>query len=473
LESGLELPSRSTPAGRCGWSRTLSSFCTLLMLFALLAPASIAADDSSTTFERRKDKEPGIEWVSLFGHSMTFLTVQHSFRWAKEYYTREATMNGPYFGGVGRAYGRLHGWADGDDFLTNYVGHPMQGAVAGYIFSRNDSKYRAVEFGKNLDYWRGKTRAFVFSALYSAQFEAGPISEATVGKIQAYWPQNGFVDWVITPTAGLAWTLAEDSLDKYVARPLEDRIRNPVARALIRGTLNPSRSFANLMTFRLPWYRDNRPGVHEYDPVIHSRLRDTSKALELQPDSEDPFGRKHAQFSLEIPFDFAQMGGLDCAGGGVVAQIPVRGSWDATVNLSGCNLLGLPSNTTGDSLTYMLGMAWSPKNASRTTPHFRLTIGGQRVYFEKLDPERREVLLANGEKGTYYRSVYEEYTESRSASGLAISLSGGVNVGINRAFGLRLASFEYTHSWVDRIEGYDLSNGLKVSTGLIFNVGSW
>jgi hypothetical protein len=50
----------------------------------------------------------------------------------------------------------LHGWADGDPFYVNYMGHPIQGAVAGRIWQLNDPRYNKAEFGRSRAYWKGK-----------------------------------------------------------------------------------------------------------------------------------------------------------------------------------------------------------------------------------------------------------------------------------------------------------------------------
>ena len=85
-----------------------------------------------------KEKEPGIEWRKLERSALLFLGVMHSFRWATEDGTRAGGI------GLGSAYtrsvGNLHGWADGDPFYVNYVGHPMQGAVSGRLFLLADRR---------------------------------------------------------------------------------------------------------------------------------------------------------------------------------------------------------------------------------------------------------------------------------------------------------------------------------------------
>ncbi len=407
------------------------------------------------------------------GGGLTFLTVENAYRWATEKYTREATIHGQFFTGWGSAVGSLHGWGDGDEFLTNYIGHPMEGAVSGYIFSHNDPKYREEEFGENRAYWRGKTRAFVFSALYSVAFEIGPYSESTIGKVQAYWPQQGLVDWAITPTIGLAWTVAEDSLDKYVVEPLEGRVHNLVLRALIRGVPNPSRSFANLMMFKYPWHRDTRPGIRTYDPKFDGSSARVKKIIAMPLDASDPYGRKRSNFSFDIPFEVTRFGRLSCIGGGATAQLPLSDSWDAVINLSGCKLMGLPQDYSGDSLTYMVGARWSPKNAKRAVPHVRMMVGGHKIYEERLYPDLQKDLLAQGVKGTYYHDAYLDYTQNWHENGLALSIGAGVDVGINRALGLRLGSVDYLHSWLSPLNGWQFQEGIRFSTGMIVNMGSW
>ena len=68
-------------------------------------------------------------------------------RCATEQGTRDA-FGTSFLDGYGNSLGNMHGWADGDDF-QNYIGHPMEGAVTGYIWQHNDRAYRDVVFGKN------------------------------------------------------------------------------------------------------------------------------------------------------------------------------------------------------------------------------------------------------------------------------------------------------------------------------------
>ena len=209
--------------------------------------------------------QTGIDWRRLGASSLTFLSIQNAFRCATEEGTREAFSN-PFWPGYVNAVGSLHGWSDGDPFLVNYVGHPMQGAVTGFMWQHNDRAYRDAVFGKNTRYWKARLRGMGFAYLYSVQFEIGLMSEASIGQIQALYPAYGFVDHVVTPTIGTGWAIAEDVIDKYVIRGIESHVANPWVRLASRIALNPSRSMSNVMNYERPQHRDDRPGVFQPYP---------------------------------------------------------------------------------------------------------------------------------------------------------------------------------------------------------------
>ncbi len=195
--------------------------------------------------------------------STRFLLFQHAFRLATEGDTR-AGLFGPFFRDYKDAVLSIHGWNDGDPFFVNYIDHPMEGSVAGFLEIAHDPRYRQLEFGNNAAYWNSRLRATAFSAAFSLQFEIGPLSEASIGNIQKVSKKTGVVDWVITPAVGLGWMMGEDLLDKYIVKRWESHTNSHVTRILLRGVLNPSRSFSNMMQGKVPWHRDTRPGVREF-----------------------------------------------------------------------------------------------------------------------------------------------------------------------------------------------------------------
>ena len=220
------------------------------------------ATNAPQTDPRRAQSTDGVQWKPLIGQSLTFLWIAHGFRFMTEPGTREE-LRGPFFKDWFNSVKKTRGWRDGDPFIVNYIGHPMQGSVTNYIFVHNDPKYLRQEIGFTKAYFKSRLRAMLFSTVYSTQFELGPLSEASLGNVglhpsQASRHPSALVDLVITPTLGTAWMMGEDALDRYLIKRMENHVDNRVVRLLVRSFLNPSRSFANAMRGKYPWNRDGR-----------------------------------------------------------------------------------------------------------------------------------------------------------------------------------------------------------------------
>jgi len=194
--------------------------------------------------------------------SFYFTALMNAWRIAVEPSTRK-DLKGPFWSDYVASVESLRGWRDGDEFYVNYVGHPMQGAVSGFIQIQNDERSTGLQIGKNPEYWKSRLRAMGWAALISCQFELGPFGEASIGNV-GLKPSNksphpmAYVDLVITPTIGLAWILGEDLVDRYVLLRMESRVSNRWVRAFARIFLTPSRSFANLFRGEKLFYRENR-----------------------------------------------------------------------------------------------------------------------------------------------------------------------------------------------------------------------
>jgi hypothetical protein len=207
--------------------------------------------------------ERGFGWGVAIRQSLLFTGVMHGFRLATEPGSR-AELRGPFFRDYFRSVRNLRGWGDGDPFLVNYIGHPMQGAVSGYIQIHNDPRGIGQEFGMRKSYWKSRIKAMSWAAVVSTQFELGPFSEASLGNVglkpseKSQHPM-GFVDLVTTPTAGAGWLVMEDMIDRFIVQRFENKFSNRVMRGLVRSFLNPTRSFANIMRFEHPWRREGRP----------------------------------------------------------------------------------------------------------------------------------------------------------------------------------------------------------------------
>ncbi|GEM_PF-512840 len=417
----------------------------------------------------------GIDWKGVLLQSGLFLGIEHGFRFATEQGTRDG-MSGHWFQGWMHAAENLHGWADGDEFMVNYVGHPMQGAVTGFIWVHNDRNYRMHEFGMDRFYWKSRLRAMAWEYLYSVQFEIGPVSEASMGKIQASFPQQGFVDHVITPVVGTGWIITEDALDKYVIKRFEERVHNPYLRVLVRGGLNPSRSFANAMALRVPWARDTRPGV--FSPRLDSYLAQQRAGLinlprPPKPDREGEYGIA----PFEMSFGFRPqyyLGGLGaCVGGYAETGFRVSASWQMVLAVDGCKIMNLERNLTGDSLRYTIGPRWTPRPSQRWSPYVEFLAGGTKVAEERMYPELKASLIEAAQAQGKDLPLHDQYTTQYDWNRFTMSAGAGVDMRFNRALALRIASLDYRHTFSPPINGNKFNNGISFTTGLVVRMGNW
>ena len=424
--------------------------------------------------------QKSVNWTGVLRDASTLLAVQHAVRIATETGTRQG-MSGPFFKNYWRAVRNLHGWADGDEFYVNWIGHPMQGAVAGYLFVQNDvPAYRYSVFGKNREYWKSRLRALAFSYAYSTQFEIGSVSEASIGGIQSQHPQQGFVDHVVTPVFGLALMVAEDALDKYVIRRFESRVRNRYVLLLIRGGLNPTRSFANMMKFEVPWHRDTRPDLFGRDPkgeAIQRFLesRQESAGTRSIHDSESA-AAVLAPFEFDLAFRANHYNGGLCSGGSGTAAIRITSRWQAVVDVGGCKLAGLANNWSGDSLHFLTGLRWTPWASGNWSAHAQILVGGEKITHEELFPTVKEQLTnAWQRQGSDPRltPTHDQYTIQSETTGPSLQGTAGLSYRINAALKLRVASVDYRRSWLSSLNGMDYTSSVNFSTGVTLRMGTW
>jgi hypothetical protein len=207
-------------------------------------------------------------WGRAIAQSANFMAIQQGIMFASDKWTRYQFTHGKWFKTYVKAIRGNDHWDDGDPTVDNYIGHPIQGALTGFIQIQNDPAGRHLEFENTRAYWKSRMKAFAWNAAYSTQFEIGPFGEASIQKLGSYYYRNcpdckptngaGFVDFVITPTVGTGWLITEDLLDKYVPAKLERRFGRNGWTNLLRCVLNPARTGANILNHKSPWYRGSR-----------------------------------------------------------------------------------------------------------------------------------------------------------------------------------------------------------------------
>jgi hypothetical protein len=417
------------------------------------------------------DLDDKVNWNGLFQQSLFFLGTQHAFRLGTEPQTR-AGMHGPFFRGWYSSLSNLHGWADGDGFLVNYIGHPMQGSVSGYIWLQNDGKYKKVEFGNNSAYWKSRIRATAFSFAYSSQFELGPLSEATIGKIQSRYPQQGLVDLVATPTIGLAWMIAEDALDRFVIRRFENRVENFWLRMMVRGWLNPTRSFANMMRWKEPWYRESRQGI-SHRGLMRPYVEPVKKP---KPPPGEEFWKQVAPFEFTSSAMYlVNPGGRDaqhCVGGMGTAQWNITERYSFLAEVAGCKMHGTADNFSGDILTFGIGPRWTLR-AGRWMPFAQGIIGGKRITVDEEDPILKEQVRAQQPGGQMGYETHPLYTTTHQSNGLMLGVGAGLDYALTRSATWRVGSIDYSRAWLPNSQVSKYPEGIRFTMGITLRMGTW
>jgi len=206
-----------------------------------------AAGNESAAQSPVDHDDGGINWRPVLSESLLFLTAQHLARFIEE--KTVTRLGGPFVNDWFDSVRSLNRFDDGGKITTNWVAHPMMGSVATHILGQNDPEYLANKIGSGNAYWRAKGKQFLFSTVYSIQFEIGPLSESSLGNIH----QAG-IDFVLTSSLGTVWSVGEDLAAQHVLRPM--RATHPKWANTLTVLLNPTRAFANLMAFKRPWACD-------------------------------------------------------------------------------------------------------------------------------------------------------------------------------------------------------------------------
>lgn len=223
----------------------------ILLSLALASPLRAQSDLSSNVSTAR------VSITHVVQDSVRLLAIQHAARVGLQDKTRHE-LRGDFFSDYKRSVHVPHQWGDGDSGITNYIGHPGQGAASGFIWIQRDP-HAPNTFVANRSYLHSRLRGMAFAAVYSLQFELGPLSEASIGNVGMNPSTAGWVDHVMTPVGGLAIMMAEDVLDRFVVSRIERQTGSPVLRAVARMLLNPARATANVAAVQAPWYRADRP----------------------------------------------------------------------------------------------------------------------------------------------------------------------------------------------------------------------
>jgi len=306
-------------------------------------------DSSHTTIASRTVPTEGFHWRRALTESFTFLLIEQAyvvhtdFNWM-------VSENGVPFNHFWRDYKQSlsewthSGWNDGDPNWFGYVGHPVQGALTGFIQIQNDPRGEKLEFSRTKAYWWSRFKAALWNTAYSTQWNLGPLSEVTVEKYgtkdRGPWNYNGTypcsrhcltgvgqIDIVMTPLGGAGWLVGEDILDKWIARRVEGATQNRFLIDAARCALNPIRGGANILHGKYPWYRASRD---DQGMNLFSDQKPAVSAIET-PKARVP---DHG----DVSFGYSHIGGPRCQAIFSHTRIACDPSSAKTANLSGWNV---------------------------------------------------------------------------------------------------------------------------------------
>jgi len=276
--------------------------------------------------------EPGSEekqsehyhWGGLIAQSFFFNGIESAWRLASDDQIRYLLATKPfwhdYFASMKQF--NMRRWNDGDNFLVNYIGHPLQGSVSSYIAIQNDPVGRKQEISATNAYWMSRFKGFLWATVYSTHSEISPLGEAGIGNeggwtypinanchrpcptfkpgVNKYTNNTGWVDFIITPTVGSLWVLAEDTIDRYISDRIQGDDRSRIFPKILRGSLNPSRTMANFVRLKKPWYRDFQEGEPYWRPGHGIHM--------LPSDEESARNQQIQRFSFSAHFRTAPVG---------------------------------------------------------------------------------------------------------------------------------------------------------------------
>jgi len=225
----------------------------------VLPPVDFAASGKKGAQDNGKGHS-GFKWRPAIKQYILLLAIEHAYDLTQDKTRRE--LEGSFIKDYFKSVRGLGGWSDGGKFVTNYIAHPIEGSAYGWIYIQNDPRGLRQEFGRSKGYWISRLKSMAWSAACSTQFEIGPFSQAAIGNVGLHASSSGkgkrkmaYVDLVITPTVGMAWTVGEDMAERYILRRMENST-NRFTRNIMRVLLTPTRSAANMLRFKMPWHRD-------------------------------------------------------------------------------------------------------------------------------------------------------------------------------------------------------------------------
>jgi hypothetical protein len=141
--------------------------------------------------------------------------------------------------------------------------------------------------------------------------------------------------------------------------------------------------------------------------------------------------------------------------------------------VTGCLVINMPRNESGDSEMYSAGARWAPRASGRIAPYAQVLVGVRRITREIDDPEKRQELRNAWDDGNGTLPHYpmrSEWSTEHQANGFAMAMGGGVDFVVNGALAWRVGNLEYTHTWIPGVDQIHASDRVRFTSGLTLRI---
>ena len=400
-----------------------------------------------------------VAWGPLLGEALLFATMENTVRACCQVDTApefKGVLLSDYF----KSIANIHGWDDWDPIRVQYVGHSWEGAVSARLEIQNDPLGKNREIGTP-GYWKSVLRAALFAVAYGTALKIGPYGEAMIGNVGlpneyrkrplpkgADYGKMAWSEYFINPIGGTIWVTTEDLLDRYVIRKEEHAGTNLRLLRLSQTFLLPSRSFANILRFKKPWYGEDRP----IGPAYATLANATDDPVEPPSSPWGDGGRLEIFMGYSYLHASAGSEGYSLSGweGSATRNLTPWFGLEADFRvLHGSGPISVPSYV--PQYTFLFGPHVSFRKATRVTPFLHWLWGG-----------------ARGPTHTYASGCVDGSSCAVTTSGdtfFAGDVGGGLDVHVSPMISVRAMQADYVYDNFRAGQGH-----AQLSTGIVFNL---
>ena len=159
-----------------------------------------------------------------------------------------------------------------------------------------------------------------------------------------------------------------------------------------------------------------------------------------------------------------------CLGGGGSGTFNITRSFGIEGDVSGCKMLGLGTDLSGDATTFMLGPRYTYRGMSHWAPWAHALVGGEKITQELLNPAEKEAVDAAAPANTSAFVLHDKYTTHYETTGMAAEFGAGIDWVLNPAVAFRVGDFDYLHSWASESRVH--SSDARLTMGVVLRIGS-